>query len=294
MRIVATLTDIREIPVLSALGADVFLVHPADLSCKARRTFSNPELLAIFEQAHQAGKRVYVHVNRIIHEPDLSALEDFLSFLAGTDVDGIVCFDLTVLAVAENYGLAGKIIYQPGTMNTNSYDPWFFRKLRIKGITLSKDITLSELISIGENYQGLEISVVGHGYLDLFYSKRPLLRNYFIHKNQKAPGYLGDESFRLVEKARPDDRYPIYEDAGGTHIFRSGKLQSFNEIKVIRPYLTDFFVDRMFLEDEEYFAALAAYADETKEAEFLRKFGFGYDSGFYYQKALLKKGGDRG
>jgi len=294
MRIVATLYDIEEIPGLSALGADAFLVHPAELSCKTRRSFSRPELMEILRRAHRFGKPVYVHLNRMIHEPDLPVLDDFMHFLSGTAIDGIVCFDLSVLALAQTHGLVGKVIYRPGTMNTNSYDPWFFRKLHLKGITLSKDITLSELISIGENYQGMEISVVGHGYLFLFYSKRPLLRNYFIHKDVKMAGFLGDESFRLVEKSRPEDWYPIFEDAAGTHIFRAKKLQSFNEIKVLRPYLADLFVDRLFQKDDEYFAAIQAYADETKESAFLQTFGSECDSGFYYQKTLWKKGDDRG
>jgi putative protease len=227
----------------------------------------------------------------MIHENLLSVLDDFLAFLSRIHVDGIVCFDLSVLAMAEKNGLADLIIYRPGTMNTNSYDPWFFRKLKIKGLTLSKDITLEELISIGEDYQGMEISLVGHGYLFLFYSKRPLLKDYFEYKHAKTD-FLNDESFRLAEQARHGEYYPIYEDKFGTHIFRSKKLQSFNEIKVMRPYLSDLFIERMFLADTEYFEAIAAYCDERLEASFLTRYGHGYDSGFYYTKTAPKKGAE--
>ncbi|MDD3126679.1 MAG: U32 family peptidase [Candidatus Izemoplasmatales bacterium] len=284
MRIVVTLHSLLEMKQMSALGADVFLVNSDCLSTKTMKCFSKMDIATIIEEAHQINKLVYVNLNTIIHEPDIPILEAFLSFLAATNIDGIVCFDLSVVALAEQYGLNDKIIYQPGTMNTNSYDPWFFRKLKIKGITLSKDITLAELIAIGENYQGMEISLVGHGYSFLFYSKRLLLKSYFEYRGKPVPNLSNCDGFRLIENQRPEEMYPIYEDGFGTHIFRSRKLQSFNEVKVMRPYLSDFFVDRMFIEDEEYYASIGAYKDETNELLFLNRYGNSYDSGFYYQK----------
>ena len=294
MRIVVTLYDIDEIQRMAAMGADVFLVPTHELSTKTRSAFSMDELAAVIQKVHQVGKLAYINLNTMIHEENLPALDAMLSHLSTLDVDGIVCFDLTVLTEATRFDLAKKIIYRPGTMNTNSYDPWFFHKLQIKGLTLSKDITLEELVAIGENYQGLEISVVGHGYLFLFYSKRPLLKNYFDHRGISVAGTRNSESLRLIEKSRKTDLYPILEDRFGTHIFRAKKLQSFNEIKVLRPYLADFFIERIFLDDTEYYASIAAYADESAEPDFLRTYGREYDTGFYYQKTLVTKGVDLG
>lgn len=292
MRIVVTLHSMEEMDKMSSLGADVFLVNSDCLTAKAIKCFSDQEIVTIIGKAHQMGKLVYVNLNTIIHEPDLLVLDTFLSFLASTDIDSIVCFDLSVVALADHHGLVSKIIYQPGTMNTNSYDPWFFRKLQIKGITLSKDITLSEQIAIGENYQGIEISIVGHGYTFLFYSKRLLLKSYFDYCGKKMLFFRSDDTFRLVEDKRPDAMYPIFEDRFGTHVFRSYKLQSFNEIKVLRPYLSDFFIERIFIDDAEYYASIEAYGDETKIRAFISRYGNSYDSGFYYHRDQKCEGRD--
>lgn len=290
MRFVSTLYHQSEIGLLATLGTDVYLVNTVELSTKAPHAFSRAEIVTLIDLIHAIGKKIYIHLNTMIHEGDLPVLSDYLDFLALQDIDGIVCFDLSVLAMAAEKNLAAKVIYRPGTLNTNSYDPWFFRKMKIKGITLSKDITLEELISIGENYQGMEISIVGHGYLFLFYSKRPLLLDYFEYKKQHISDFLNNESFRLQEKSRKEGLYPIYEDAFGTHIFRAKKLQSFNELNVMRPYLADFFLERIFYDDQEYYASIAAYQDELKETSFLNTYGREYDSGFYYTKTKTAKG----
>jgi putative protease len=292
MRIVATLYGIHEIEPMTARGVDVFLVNTQELSTKTPSAFSHGEITELTQIIHRLGKQVYLNLNAMILEDDLPILEEMLGFISHLGVDGIVCLDLTVLATATRFGLAEKIIYRPGTMNTNSYDPWFFRKLHIKGLTLSKDITLEELVSIGENYQGMEISVVGHGYLFLFYSKRMLLKTYFDYRNLAVSGYRNSEGFRLIEKSRKQDLFPILEDRFGTHIFRSKKLQSFNEINVLRPYLSDVFIERLFLDTAEYLEAIDAYLDETKEDGFMARYGREYDSGFYYQKTTATKGVD--
>jgi len=136
LRLVSTLYHQSEIGLLANLGTEVYLVNSDELSTKAPHTFSRSEIVSLIALIHAIGKKIYIHLNTMIHEQDLPVLSDYLDFLAGQDIDGIVCFDLSVLAIAAEKNLAHKIIYRPGTLNTNSYDPWFFRKMKIKGITL--------------------------------------------------------------------------------------------------------------------------------------------------------------
>lgn len=288
MRKVVTLWNVGEIDRWSALGADVFLVHPQGLSCRALRTFSPAEIRTILTMAHARGKRVYAHLNLIVHEGDLPLLREWLEGFANSDLDAIVCFDLTVLALAGPLGLAPKIIYRPETMNTNSYEPWFFRNRSVKGLTLSKDLTLPELLEIAENHQGLEMSLVAHGHLFLSSSRRPLLTSYLAENGMSAAGVSGDPTFRLRQKGSADGR-PIFEDERGTHVFRAKKLQSFDELRVLRPFLSDVFLERLFLDDEEYGLALAAYGDEAREKEYLARHGNSCDHGFYYEKTVSGK-----
>jgi len=284
MRIVARLKKLDEIFKLINLGVDVFLVDtPLTVKSINKNLFDSLNDLFVYN------KPVYLLVNKIIHESDLVNLNKILQIAKNKLVEGIVCNDITVMVKARESGVENKIIYQPGTMNTNSYDSEYFFTKNIKGITISKEITLEEIIKIFKNKK-TEFSLVGHGFIDMFYSKRMLLTNYFIYKNITHSKIQDNYYFHLNEEKRPDNYYPILEDMGGTHIFRDKALESFNELDILKEYLDDFFVERIFLSDEEYYDSLLAYNDNTFVPDFLKKYQEHYNKGFYYQYTEKIKG----
>ncbi|MCK5731922.1 MAG: U32 family peptidase, partial [Tenericutes bacterium] len=204
-------------------------------------------------------------------------------------VDGIVIGDLSVYVLAKNIGIEHLIIYQPGTMNTDSYSKEYFSQRKIKGITLSREITLDEIRLICTNKSGIEISLVIHGYLDMFYSKRKLLTNYIIHKGIEGKKLKNNYELRLNEEIRPNDFYPIFEDKFGTHIFRSHKLLSADEFDDFKEIIDLFFIERIFLSDKEYYDSIKLYSKKITKTEFLSKYN-SYDSGFYYKRTEKIKG----
>ncbi|MDT8336274.1 MAG: U32 family peptidase [Candidatus Izemoplasmatales bacterium] len=280
----ARLKNLMEIEKLINLGVDVFLV---DTPLAVKKI--NGELFTDLDEIFSHNKEVYLLLNKMIHETDLELLEMVLNKAKNDLIKGIVCGDLTVMVMAKKMGLNNKVIYQPGTMNTSSFDNEYFYKKAIKGITISKEITLEEITNIFKN-KVTEISLIGHGYLDMFYSKRSLLSNYFVYKGIEHNNIKNNDLFRLKEEMRPDSFYPIFEDDGGTHIFRDKALESFNEMNVLKMYLDDFFVERMFIDDQEYYDSLLAYQDSSYVPKFLEKYKAKYNKGFYYQYTEKLKG----
>ena len=124
----------------------------------------------------------------------------------------------------------------------------------------------------------------------MFYSKRKLISNYFIYKNKLKENIADNDKFRIKEEMRPDSFYPIYEDKSGTHIFRDKALSSFEEIEVLKTGLDDFFIERIFMDDEEYYDSIKAYQDRSFVNEFLSKYEGHYNKGFYYQYTEKLKG----
>lgn len=284
MNIVARVKHLSEISQLINLGVDVFLV---DTLLTVRKINSGiyenlPEIISY-------GKPVYLMVNKMIHEDDLKVLEEIFSQAKKLDIDAFVVGDLTAMVVAQKYGLLDKIIYQPGTMNTNSYDSEYFFKKGIKGITLSKEITLEEIKAVFKTKK-TELSIVGHGYLDMFYSRRKLLTNYFKFKEMNKINIVDNYDFRLKEEVREKSNYPILEDDFGTHIFRDLALESYAELEVLKTGIDDFFVERIFLEDDEYYEAISAYKNKDRVDGFLEKHRQHYNKGFYYTYTEKLKG----
>jgi len=276
MRLVVTLRDWSEKPRFSALGADVFLVHPTGLSGLSSSTFSFEEIQGFIRRCRTEGGFLYVGLNQMIHGKDLPLLETFLQAMVPQPPDAIVAFDLAVLERARAYGLSDRVIYRPVTLNTNSRDIAFFRSAGLKGITLSSTLNPEEWADLAQVAAGLEISVFAHGHLDLFYSRRRLLTNHLMRLGIEKREGIQNSEWRLEEETRPGQRLPIWEDDAGTHVFSARKRESFAAIRSHGSLLSDAFLDRLFLSDAEYEAALAAYADPRLEAAFWRDFGSGY------------------
>lgn len=284
MRLVARLKNLNEIEKLINLKVDCFLVD-TPLTVRA----INKDLFNHLDKIKKFGKDIYLLINKMIHEDDIFEVRKILKIAKEAQVSGIVAGDITLMVLADEFGLKNKVIYQPGTMNTSSFDNEYFFLKQIKGITISKEITLEEIQKIFENKK-TELSLVGHGYLDMFYSKRKLISNYFIYKNLSKENIVGNDSFRLKEEMRPDSFYPILEDEAGTHIFRDKALNSFAEFNELKKGLDDFFIERIFMSDEEYYDSIAAYLDQSLVEDFLMKYQDNYNKGFYYQYTEKLKG----
>ena len=287
MNIVTNLYYLDELDKLIDLGVDIFLLNTDCLTARSSHSFTRVEIISISKLIHERQKRCYINLNTMLHEDDIDQANSYFDFLSTVEVDGIVIFDWTYYPIAKNHCLESKLIYQPGTLTTNLYDPWFYESKMIKSVTLAREITLESISIIIQNKKNIELSVVGHGFQPMFYSRRPLIKNYLIEKNIQKD-YLNQTDFFLEETKRENTNYPIYEDAFGTHILRHKKLQSFEEFLFLKTYINDFFVERFLLSDLELFDALAAYRNDHLVNQFMQKYQNEYDSGFYYKQTNLR------
>lgn len=283
MRLVIRPKTIEECDKFDQLSVDIFCLD-TPFTTKRISHFDIHEMKLL---AEQYPNRIYLLINQMVHQKDIEPIRHFLAFFRDVNIAGIVIFDLTVFVLAKTLGLENLIIYQPGTMNTDVFSATYFAKRNIKGITLSREITLQEIQSF--DAQAIELSLIGHGYLDMFYAKRKLLTNYAKFKHLDGVQLAQNNALRLNEEIRENDFYPIFEDEHGTHIFRSKKLISMKEIKVLEDIIHDFFIERLFLEDDEYIDSIALYQGRISEEAFLKKYQ-DYDSGFYDRPTEKLKG----
>ncbi|MBI9009814.1 MAG: U32 family peptidase [Tenericutes bacterium] len=283
MRFVARLKTTEEAKKLNQLGIDVFCLD-TEFSAKKISLFNLEE---IKELTKTYPNQISLNINKIIHETDLVRLKEFLYNLKTLNISGIVIADLTVFVLAKELDLEHLIIYQPGTMNTDTFSETYFFQRKIKGITLSREITLDEIKKFGNTK--LELSLIGHGYLDMFYSKRKLITNYLKHKELSGLDLQNNYDLTLREEIRENDNYPIFEDCFGTHIFRSKKIISYEELKDLDLLIKDFFIERIFLTDEEFYQTIQLYKNQISLEDFLKKYK-DFDSGFYYKRTEKVKG----
>ena len=291
MKLAVTPIGIDGIKQLSLNGADIFLIGNSTFGNRLVHSYSVQEILEANNLIKSLNKEIYIVVNMIVHNKDLKSIKDFLNTIKEFDVDGIVFGDLGVYQLAKKIGIEDKLIYSPETLNTNYYDPIFWSGQGIKGLTISKEITLEDIKEISKD-KSLEISLIGHGHLNMFHSRRPLIENFFKYINKDYEDYIENRNLRVVEEIR-DESYPIFQDNQGTHIFREKSLESFKEVKILNEYLDIFIIDGIF-KDNKYLEKTVKYykdiLDNNIDCDEVSKLYEGdHDSGFLYKKTVYDK-----
>lgn len=294
MRLAVTSFNVESIRELSDNGADIFIIGNEQYANRLVYSFSTIEISEANILIKSLNKEIYINLNLIIHNKDLEKVKEFLDFVKELNVDGVIFGDLAVYQLAKKIGLTDKLIYSPETLNTNYYDPVYWSNKGILGLTISKEITLEDISIIAKN-SDIEISLIGHGHLNMFHSRRPLIENFFKYTNSEYEKYYENRKLRLVEEIR-DESYPIFQDSHGTHIFREKSLESFFEVNDLNEMLQVFIIDGIFKDIDylvkilkNYKTLLSSSDYEVKAKAMSKRYEKDHDSGFLYKKTVYVK-----
>ncbi len=292
MKLAVTLTEEASIKPLIDAGADVFILGIEGLTHRMNHTFDLKTLSNIVKQLKESGKEIYISINRIIHDEHIEILKHAIESIKDLELDGIIFTDLAVFMHAEKNDLTNKLIYAPETYSTHSYDIAFWRNENIKAVVLSREVLIEDIEKIAKK-ASLPILFYGHGYVNMFHSRRPLLENFFKHTKDADPDTIKDRrNLTIVEEIR-DEHYPIYQDYYGTHIFREKPRQSFTVIERLKNVLSVFVVDSILMDEKQFITAVKDYRkalDNTVTNELIEKYQNDYDEGFYFKRTQSVKG----
>jgi len=230
VNLIASPYQVKDIIKLKNSGITSVVVGTETFSMRSASIFSDEQLKECKHLCIRENIQMYVSVNRFFMEDDLPYLREHLQYLKRLQVDGIYFSDMGVYYEAKSFGLESKLIYNPDTILTNSADIQAYLNLGIKMCTISKEITVADMLRIGKCINS-NLEVIIHGRLAMMDSKRMLLSNYmeFIEKDYDVKN---NYHLYLMEENR-DEHMPIVEDKGGTHIFTGFTLASFEELQEI-------------------------------------------------------------
>ncbi len=283
--------SLREIATKNLDGV-IFGVH--GLSQRIEGPVSLPEVTTLSKIAKANGLEVYLNLNAILHEDDLDKLDDCFSYLAknSENIDGILFADLAVFETAKSVDLTDKLIYYPETYLTNPGDVAFWNNEQIKSVVLTREMTLEDIKTIGTG-SNMPLTIIGHGYLNMFHSKRRLIKSFFDYTKKQHAKKYHNKVLKLKEEIR-EEQYPIIQDDFGTHVFRANPLASFKVLESLKPHVAVFVVDGMLFGLERHMKILDDYvralAGETVDSSAYHD----HDDGFYFKKTVYEKGKEPG
>ncbi len=292
MKLLTTIYNLESIETLSAY-VDGFLIGNHLFGTRLTKSFEVSEILEAIDLTKKYHKELFLVCNQMFNDDQLDQFKVFLQSLPIVEFSGIVVADLGATRVISSLGFNDKVIYNPETLLANVYDFNFLADKNIQGVYIAKEITLSDITSIA-SHKKYKMFMVGHGHLNMFYSKRQLIDN-FMQFNETDHLYHERQDLKIIEENRKNDGYPILEDTAGTHVFRSHVFSALNHLNDIKDFVDYLIVDTIFKDDAYSKKILPMYhlnqvnKDEIKWIQ--EKYKETWDDGFFFKKTIYKSKG---
>ncbi|MDZ5470886.1 peptidase U32 family protein (plasmid) [Bacillus sp. 31A1R] len=243
------------IPLIEA-GADAFVVGEQRFGLRLAGEFTKEEVKKAIDLAHSKGKKVYVAMNAIFHNEKVDDLYEYVKYVNDANADAIIFGDPAVLMVAREVAPEMKLHWNTETTATNWYTCNYWGKKGAKRAVLAREINMDAIIEMKENAE-VEIEIQVHGMTAMFQSKRSLLGNYFEYQGKalEIENRKENTNMFLHDKER-ENKYPIYEDANGTHIMSPNDICIIDELQdMIEANVDSFKIDGV-LKSSEYIEAV--------------------------------------
>ncbi|OCS94633.1 peptidase U32 family protein [Caryophanon latum] len=272
--LLVTPQSVEHVKALIEAGADAFVIGEQQFGLRLAGDFTVDEVREATALIHAAGKKVYVAVNAIFHNDRLDALDVYLQHMQQIGVDALLFGDPAVVVAVRELGITIPLHWSPETIATNWFQANYWGERGATRAVLARELSLDEVIECKENAK-VEIEVQVHGMTCMFQSKRSLLGNYFLFRDEvmEVENRKQNRNMFLHDKERKN-KYPIYEDVNGTHIFSPNDICIIDELGELFEAGIDSLKFDAVLQDFDYTVkvtnlyrqAIDAYFDEGEDA----------------------------
>ena len=228
VELLAPAGDFEKFETALNFGADAVYLGGENFGLrKASKNFSNETLKRAVKIAHAVNKKIYITLNVLPHDRDLTGLEDYVTFLYNIGTDAVIVSDLGVMSVLRRVvpKLPVHISTQASVVNSETVK--FFYSMGAERVVLARELTFDEIKAIRKAVPSkMELECFVHGAMCISYSGRCLLSNYMTGRdaNRGECAHPCRYKYTLMEEKRPGEYFPIYENDNGTFILNSKDL----------------------------------------------------------------------
>ncbi|PKM61749.1 MAG: peptidase U32 [Firmicutes bacterium HGW-Firmicutes-21] len=190
----------------------------------AADNFTPDELITGIDYAHSHRVKLYLTLNTMPKDRELSLLPEYLNIADKLKVDAYIISDPGVMEYVHKY-IHNPVIHlstQANTLNTAACRFWYNNG--VKRIVLARELSLDEISIIRSNTPAeLELECFIHGAMCVSYSGRCLLSNYYVNRNANNGSCTQPcrWKYHLHEEKRSADVIEAEQNPEGTYIFSS-------------------------------------------------------------------------
>ncbi|MGR3220432.1 MAG: U32 family peptidase, partial [Candidatus Anammoxibacter sp.] len=218
--------NMEKLKIAAVYGADVVYIGMPGLNLRTRTVdFTFDEIAAATEYLHDKGKKIYIALNIFARNNQLADVKKQIGEISKIPIDALIVSDPGILSLVKEISPQIPIHLSTQANTTNLLSTKFWLKQGVKRVILARELSIDEIkeINIETN---CETEVFVHGAMCMSYSGRCMLSAHMTGRSAN----LGDCAhscrwkYSLKEETRPNESFPIIEDADGTYILSSKDL----------------------------------------------------------------------
>lgn len=162
-------------------GADAVYFGVKELNMRAgAKNFSLDDLKEVVKLCHENKVKVYITLNTIVYENELSGIRKILKECKKQKVDAVIAWDLSVIKECKKMKIPFIISTQASISNSESAK--YFKKIGAKRITLARECSLDDIKNIKKKAK-VELEVFVHGAMCVSISGRCFLSQELFGKS---------------------------------------------------------------------------------------------------------------
>lgn len=161
---------------------------------KAADNFSLYEMVKGIDYAHSRNKRVYVVLNGMAHQSDLSTIVTAVEELQGVQPDALIVSDPGVAAIVKDHSdIALHVSTQASVLNWRAAALW--KRWGASRVVVGRELSLEECNTIYQK-TGLEVETFVHGSMCISHSGKCHISNYFAGRDSNRGGCIQSCRYR--------------------------------------------------------------------------------------------------
>lgn len=188
IELLAPAKDLDKAKIAIMYGADAVYVGGKSFSLRSRASnFTNEDLKEISAFAKKYQAKVYVTVNIVFHDEDLSGVKDYLIYLQEIGIDAIITSSLGLVQIAKKYApkLECHISTQLSSFNSATVNT--LKRFNADRVVLAREASIDQIEMIS-NKCDCELEVFIHGGMCSNYSGRCTLSNRMTNRDANRGG----------------------------------------------------------------------------------------------------------
>lgn len=269
---------------------DGFIVGLKDYCWFMPYELSIDELSSFVSKIKKDNKEIYISLNKLMYNKDISLLEEYLLIIDKLNIDGIMFEDLAVPRISKSLNIKTPLIWSSIHLFTNYFTANYWVSKGVNKGLLSTEINLNDIKEIHNNTK-MSLMMYGYGYIPMFISARSLLSSYFnyIKKDKDSDKYY------MYEKITKNSHL-TYEHNDETVILSSHILNTIKELPILNKTIDYLILSSLNIEEDKFINIYNNYIKALNDIDNLdyyeelvnNEYPNNTDKGFLYKETIYR------